>query len=62
MDILKIKRVLVESSSKINKAESFSDRMMIIYNELDKAFPQTSQAVALYGPITSMVDYMQGAR
>lgn len=58
MDIEKIEAILTSSSSAILSAGSFSERMDVVYDILDKAFPRTSEVAAVYGPITSLTDYM----
>lgn len=58
MDIGRIKSLLETSSSTILSAESFSERLNVIYDILDKEFPPTTVAAAVYGPITSLTDYM----
>ncbi len=39
-------------------AGSFAERLNIIYDLFDKEFPKTSVMAAVYGPITSMGDFM----
>ena len=58
MDIDKIEAILTSSSSTILSAESFSKRIDVVYDILDKAFPRTSAVAAVYGPITSLTDFM----
>lgn len=58
MDIEKIEAILTSSSSAILSAESFSKRIDVVYDILDKAFPRTSAVAAVYGPITSLTDFM----
>lgn len=58
MDIEKIEAILTSSSSAILAAGSFSERMDVVYDILDKAFPRTSAVVAVYGSITSLTDFM----
>lgn len=58
MDIERIKAIIVNSSTTIQSADSFSDRIDAVYGILDKAFPKTSAAAAVYGPITSLTDFM----
>ena len=58
MDIERIKAIIVNSSATIQSAGSFSDRVDVVYNILDKAFTKTSAVAALYGPITSLTDFM----
>ena len=50
--------LIEESSAVILSAKSFTERLDIIYDVLDKAFPSSDFSSALYGPITSMADYM----
>ncbi len=58
MDIEKIEAILTSSSSAILAAGSFSERMDVVYDILDKAFPRTSAVAAVYGSITRMTDFM----
>ena len=58
MDIEKIEVILTSSSSAILAAGSFSERIDVVYDILDKAFPRTSAVAAVYGPITSLTDFM----
>ena len=58
MDIERIKAIIVNSSTTIQSAGSFSDRLNVVYDILDRAFPRTSAAAAIYGPITSLTDFM----
>lgn len=58
MDIEKIEAILTSSSSAILAAGSFSERMDVVYDILDKAFPRTSTVAAVYGAITSLTDFM----
>lgn len=58
MDIEKIEAILTSSSSAILAAGSFSERMDVVYDILDKAFPKTSAVAAVYGSITSLTDFM----
>lgn len=58
MDIEKIEVILTSSSSAILAAESFSERMDVIYDILDKGFPRTSAVAAVYGSITSLTDFV----
>ena len=58
MDFTILKSVLISSTTKIQSVESFSDRMNVVYDILDKAFPKTSEMAALYGPITSLGNFM----
>ena len=58
MDIEKIEAILTSSSSAILAAGSFSERMDVVYDILDKAFPRTSAVAAVYGSLTRMTDFM----
>ena len=58
MDIERIKTIIVNSYATIQSGGSFSDRVDVVYDILDKAFPKTSAVAALYGPITSLTDFM----
>jgi len=58
MDVNRIKAILEDSSSTILSAESFSERMDMVYEILDKAFPRISATAAVYGPITSLTGFM----
>lgn len=58
MNIERIKAIIVNSSATIQSAGSFSDRVDVVYDILDKAFPKTSAVAAVYGPITSLTDFM----
>ena len=58
MDIERIKAIIVNYSTTILSAESFSERIDVVYDILDKAFPRTSAVAAVYGPITSLTDFM----
>lgn len=58
MDVEKIKAILTSSSTTILSAGSFSERIDVVYDILDKAFPETSALAAVYGPITSLGDFM----
>ena len=58
MDIERIRAIIVNSSTTIQSAGSFSERMDVVYDILDKAFPRTSAVAAVYGPITSLTDFM----
>lgn len=58
MDIERIKEIIVSSSTTIKSAGSFSERIDMVYDILDKAFPKTSAIAAVYGPITSLTDFM----
>ena len=61
MDIEKIKAILVASSTTILTAGSFSERIDVVYDILDKVFPETSVLAAVYGPITNLGDFMSRA-
>lgn len=56
MDIERIQSIIEESTSTILSAGSFSERLNVVSDILDKAFPQASVAAAIYGPITSLTD------
>lgn len=58
MDIERIKAIIVNSSTTIQSAGSFSDKVDVVCEILDKAFPRTSAVAAVYGPITSLTDFM----
>lgn len=58
MNIARIESLLAENTSAIMSASSFAERLDVIYDLLDKEFPQTSVTAAIYGPITSMGDFM----
>lgn len=58
MDIERIISLLKASASTIQSASSFSEKLNIVYEILNKAFPETSALAAVYGPITSMTDFM----
>lgn len=58
MDIEKITLLLRASASSIQSASSFSEKLNVVYDILDKAFPRTSAVAAVYGPITSLTDFM----
>ena len=58
MDIERIKSLIVKSSTTIQSAGSFSDKVDVVYDILDKAFPKTSAVSAVYGSITSLTDFM----
>lgn len=61
MDVERIKAIILNSFTTIQSADSFSDRMDVVYDILDKAFPKTSAVAAVYGPITSLTDFMSRA-
>ena len=58
MDIEKIKEILMSSSTTVLSADSFSERINVVYSLLDKTFPKTSALAAVYGSITSLGDFM----
>lgn len=58
MNIDRIQVLLSENRTAIMAANSFSERLDVIYDLLDKEFPQTSVMAALHGPITNMGDFM----
>lgn len=58
MDIERITSLLRVSASTIQSASSFSEKLNVVYDMLDKAFPRTSAVAAVYGPITSLTDFM----
>lgn len=58
MDIERIKAIIVKSSTTIQSAGSFSNKVDVVYDILDKAFPKTSAVAAVYGSITSLTDFM----
>lgn len=58
MDIERIKAIIVNSSATIQSGSSFSDRVDVVYDILEKAFPKTSAVAAVFGPITSLTNYM----
>jgi len=49
---------LHSSSSVIQSAGSFSERLDAVYGILDKSFPQTSALASVYGSITSLTDFI----
>ena len=61
MNIDNISTLLASSSTTILSAGSFSDRLDVVYDILDKAFPKSSIVAAVYGPITSLGDYISRA-
>lgn len=61
MDIERIESLLEASSSTILSVESFSERLNVVYDILDKAFPPTSATAAVYGPITSLANFISRA-
>lgn len=48
----------MENRETILAANSFAERLDVVYDLLDKEFPQTSVIAALQGPITNMGDFM----
>ena len=58
MDIERIKAIILNSSSTIQTADSFSSRIDIVYDILDKSFSKTSMEAAMCGPITSLTDFV----
>lgn len=58
MDIERIKAIIENSSATILSADTFSDRIGVVYDILDKAFLRTSAVAAIYGPITSLTDFI----
>ena len=61
MNVQRIQSILAASSSKIKAAHSFSEKLKIVYDILDKSFPKVTQAAALYGPVTTIADFMARA-
>ena len=58
MDIERIEEILQPSSSAIQSVGSFSERLDVVYDILDKSFPRTSALAAVYGSITSLTDFI----
>lgn len=58
MDVERIVAIIENSSATIQSAGSFSDRIDVVYDILDKAFPMTSAVAAVYGSITSLTDFV----
>ncbi len=58
MDIERITSLLRASASTIHSASSFSDKLNVVYEILDNAFPKTSTFMAVHGPIKCMTDFM----
>ena len=58
MDIERIEEILQASSSAIQSVGSFSERLDVVYDILDKSFPRTSALAAVYGSITSLTDFI----
>lgn len=58
MDIERIITLIVNSSTTIQSAGTFSDKVDVVYDILDKAFPKTSEVSAVFGPITNLTDFM----
>lgn len=57
MDKDRIIEFLQSSSSSIQSAGSFSEKLDVVY-DLDKAFPRTSAVAAVYGSVTSLTDFI----
>lgn len=57
MNTERIKKVLSVNAVLILTAQTFEDRMRAVYEILDQEFPVTSFTSALYGSITSLVDF-----
>ena len=57
MDASKIKSILQSSSLEILSKESFSERLGVVYDVIDRAFPSPSFGSAIFGPITDLVGY-----
>ena len=57
MDLRKIKSIIELSSNDILSCNSFSERIDMICNLLEKEFPTTSINDALFGPITRLGDF-----
>lgn len=58
MNFIQIKGVLNANRDSILSEQSFEDRMRKVYEILDNAFPSTSLSSAIYGPITSLGDFI----
>lgn len=58
MDIERIISLLENSTATIQAAGSFSARLNVVYDILDQAFPKTSAAAAIYGPITDLTGFI----
>lgn len=58
MNINRIEELLSRNRESILSANTFAERLEVVYNLLDNEFPQTSEIAALHGPITSLVDFM----
>ena len=58
MDIERIEEILQASSSAIQSVGSFSERLDVVYDILDKSFPRISALAAVYGSITSLTDFI----
>lgn len=58
MDKERIIEILQSSSSSIQSAGSFSEKLHVVYDILDKAFPRTSAVAAVYGSVMSLTDFI----
>lgn len=58
MDKERIIEILQSPSSSIQSDGSFSEKLDVVYDILDKAFPRTSAVAAVYGSVTSLTDYI----
>ncbi len=54
MKVNRIEELLSENREFILSANSFAERLDVVYNLLDKECPKTSIIAALHGPITSL--------
>ena len=61
MDIEKIREILDYNADTIISADSFSERINVVYDLLDKGFPKSSVVAAAYGPVTRFFNYMSRA-
>lgn len=61
MDIEKIREILDYNTAIILSAESFSERIKVVYDLLDSGFPKASIGAAAYGPVTRFINYMSRA-
>lgn len=61
MNIDRIQDLLSGNRSAIMAASSFSERLDVIYDLLDKEYPQTTVMAALHGPITNLGDFLSRA-
>lgn len=57
MDKNRIITVLNTNATCILTEQSFKERMRKVYEILDREFPVTSLESAIFGPITSLVDF-----